>query len=109
MRALRFAVVTPLARERALALARSLGAGLVTEGSIVGIGTRLVVTASVVDVERGAARGRPVRVTTSLDSVDVALRQTIAGLIAAMGAPSAPSRVRGTRTLRRRCGSTWPG
>lgn len=76
---------TPLARERVLDVARSLGAGLVTEGSIVGIGQRITVTASIVDVQRNAARGRPVRVTASIDSLDSALRQTIAGLIAAMG------------------------
>lgn len=76
---------TPLPRERALALARELGAGLVSEGSIVGIGRQVTITANLVTATTGAARGRPTRVTSPADSIEAALRTTAAGLIAALG------------------------
>lgn len=76
---------TPLTRDRALAMARELGAGLVSEGSIVGLGSRLTITTSIVSSTNGAPRGRPTVVRTSADSIDHALRQTASGLVAALG------------------------
>ena len=76
---------TPLPREKALILARELGAGLLSEGSIVGLGNRITITTNIVNASSGAARGRPTRVTASHDSVDQALRLTASGLVAALG------------------------
>src|SRR5688572_2630353 len=76
---------TPLPRQRALALARELGAGIVSEGSIVGLGKQLTITTNLVNSSDGSARGRPTRISASADSVDAALRLTASGLVAALG------------------------
>ncbi len=76
---------TPLPRERALSLARELGAGLVGEGSIVGLGGRITITTNLVNSTNGTTRGRPTVVRASSDSIDHALRQTASGLVAALG------------------------
>lgn len=76
---------TPLPRDRALALARELGAGLLTEGSIVGLGRNITVTTNIVSSANGSARGSATRVSASADSIDSALRQTASGLVAALG------------------------
>ena len=76
---------SPLPRSRAIGLARALGAGLVTEGSIVGLGSRVTVTASLVAVPGGEARGRTDPVTGPADSLDVLLQRTTTSLLASMG------------------------
>ena len=76
---------TPLPRDRALALARELGAGLLTEGSIVGLGRQITVTTNIVSSANGSTRGSATRVSASADSIDSALRQTASGLVAALG------------------------
>ena len=76
---------TPLTRQGALSLARQLGAGLLTEGSIVAIGKRLTITTNLISTTSGAPRGGPTKVTASTDSVDAALRLTVTGLVAAIG------------------------
>jgi TolB-like protein len=76
---------TPLPRDKALALARDLGAGLLIEGSIVGLGRQITVTTNLVSSANGIARGSAMRVSTPADSIDSALRQTASGLVAALG------------------------
>jgi hypothetical protein len=77
----------PLTREQSLALARSLGAGVVSEGSIVGLGRSITVTAALLHVPDGKPRGTPARVTTSADSLDYALRRVAAILTATVNSP----------------------
>lgn len=81
---------TPLPREKAMQVARQVGAGLVSEGSIVGLGRNITVAASLFSAVDGSARGSPTRVTTSSDSLESALRQSATRLIGAVG---------GTRTV----------
>ena len=76
---------TPLPREKAMQVAREVGAGLVTEGSIVGLGRNITVTASLFNATDGVARGAPTRVTTSADSIESALRQSASSLLGAVG------------------------
>jgi TolB-like protein len=77
----------PLPRERAVQLARNLGAGLVTEGSIVGLGRQLTITARLYEVPSGRPVGTGTRVQAHSDSLDSALRQTASNLLASYGAP----------------------
>jgi tetratricopeptide (TPR) repeat protein len=81
---------TPLPREKAMQVARQVGAGLVSEGSIVGLGRNITVAASLFSSVDGSARGSPSRVTTSADSLESALRQSATRLLGAIG---------GTRTV----------
>jgi hypothetical protein len=74
----------PLTRERATRLARSLGAGVVSEGSIVGLGRQITITVALVNVTTGEPRMAPLRITGSADSLDVALRRTISALMGAL-------------------------
>jgi tetratricopeptide (TPR) repeat protein len=76
---------TPLPRAKALQVARELGAGLVSEGSIVGLGRQITVTAALVTVPEGKPRGSATRVTASADSLDLAVRRSAANLLAAVG------------------------
>ena len=87
---------SPLPRSGAVRLARDLGAGLVTEGSIVGLGSRVVVTASLVSVPAGDTRGRTNTVSGSADSLDVLLQRTTTGLLASMGGQTTSPGVRFT-------------
>ena len=64
---------TPLSQEAARRLARNLGAGLLCEGSIVGLGRRVTITANILNTRDGSARGSPARVTGSADSIDMLL------------------------------------
>jgi len=77
-----------LNRGQMIALARSLGAGIVSEGSIVGLGRQLTITASLVDVATGRPRSATARVTVPADSIDYALRRVAAVLAAPSNAPS---------------------
>lgn len=77
---------TPLPRAKAIQVARELGAGLVSEGSIVGLGRQITVTASLVTVPDGSPRGAAARVTAPVDSLDAALRQAAASLLGSVGA-----------------------
>ena len=77
-----------LNREQMLSLARSLGAGIVSEGSIVGLGSQLTITASLVDVVTGRPRSSVARVSVPADSIDYALRRVAAILAAPSNAPS---------------------
>ncbi len=76
---------TPLTRARAVQVARDLGAGLVSEGSIVGLGRQITITTTLLTVPDGAPRGTAARVTASSDSLDAALRQAATGLLAVVG------------------------
>ena len=75
----------PLPRSRAAQLARSLGAGWLAEGSVVGLGRQMTITTRVLDARTGNPRGDPVRVTTHTDSLDAALRLVASGLLATFG------------------------
>lgn len=76
---------TPLPRSKAMEVARGVGAGLVADGSIVGLGRSITVTATLLSSTDGAPRGEPVRVTANADSLDAALRQMATGLIGTLG------------------------
>jgi hypothetical protein len=76
---------TPLPREKAMQVARSVGAGLVSEGSIVGLGKNITVTASLFNAASGQERGAPTKVNASADSLESALKQTASSMIAAVG------------------------
>ena len=87
---------SPLPRDRAIRLARELGAGLVTEGSIVGLGSRVTVTASLVAVPGGEARGHADLVSGPADSLDLILQRTTTALLASMGGQTTSPGVRFT-------------
>jgi hypothetical protein len=77
----------PLTQDVAVRTARAMGAGQVLEGSIVGLGSRLTVTASVLSVADGRTRrSEPVRGST--DSLDVLLSRLTTTLLALAGAES---------------------
>jgi TolB-like protein len=76
---------TPLPRSKAMEVAREVGAGLVSEGSIVGLGRNITVTASLLNSTDGVPRGSPSRVTTAADSLESALRQSATSLLGAVG------------------------
>lgn len=82
---------TPLSQDEGLRVARELGAGHVIEGSVVGLGPRLRINASIVDVRSRRARAiEPV--SGSPDSLETLLRRLSAALIAvAGGAPTQAS------------------
>lgn len=75
----------PLPRARAVRLAQELGAGLLTEASIVGLGRRATVTATVLTVPDARPRGSLTRVSASADSIDGLLRATANGMLASLG------------------------
>jgi tetratricopeptide (TPR) repeat protein len=75
----------PLSREQAIQVARQLGAGIVSEGSIIGLGRQITISATLFTVPDGKPEGTTARVTASVDSLDVALRKTATLLIAGLG------------------------
>jgi hypothetical protein len=77
----------PLPTSDAIRAARAIGAGLLVDGTIVGIGQRLTVSANVVTVPAGQTR-RATPVSGSADSLDVLLRRFSTNLIAAAGGES---------------------
>ena len=81
---------TPIAKPAALRMAQGLGAGMLAEGSIVGLGSRITVTATLFSVPDGAERARVGPVTGPADSLDVVLRRTATGLLAAVGGQARP-------------------
>ena len=81
---------TPIAKPAALRMAQGLGAGLLAEGSIVGLGSRITVTATLYNVPDGAERARVGPVTGPGDSLDAVLRRTATGLLAAVGGQARP-------------------
>ncbi len=74
----------PLAQAQAARAARERGAGLYVDGSIVGLGSRLTVTASVLSVGDGRAR-RAAPVSGPADSIDALLRRLTTNLLAVAG------------------------
>jgi TolB-like protein len=77
----------PLSQPVASRIARQLGAGYFVDGSIVGLGNRLTVTASVVSVTDGQSRrAEPIR--GSADSLDVLLSRLTTTLLALAGGES---------------------
>jgi len=76
---------TPLPRARAIRLGRELGAGMVSEGSIVGLGSRVTVSASLVGVPGGETRGTAEPVSGPADSLDALLQRATTGLLASLG------------------------
>ena len=81
---------TPIAKPAALRMAQGLGAGMLAEGSIVGLGSRITVTATLFSVPDGVERARVGPVTGPGDSLDAALRRTASGLLAALGGQARP-------------------
>lgn len=75
----------PLSQAEALRIARRVGAGLLAQGSIVGLGSRLNVTATVVAVPSGDPRGRIEPMSGPADSIEPIIRRLTSGLIAAAG------------------------
>jgi tetratricopeptide (TPR) repeat protein len=76
----------PLTQEGALRLARDLGAGQLLTGSVVGIGPRVTLNASVFEVPGGVVRLRATPVSGPADSLPALLRALATGLLAGVGA-----------------------
>jgi TolB-like protein len=74
---------SPLSQEDAQRIARQLGAGVLCQGSIVGVGGRLTITASLLDASSGRPIGNPARATGHTDSMEVLLGQIATGLLGA--------------------------
>lgn len=77
-------VHTPLGEAEAMRVAREIGAGLVVDGSVVGLSSRLTLTASVMTVPGGAAR-RVGPVSGPVDSVESLAGRLASGLLGASG------------------------
>ena len=75
---------TPLPQQSSVSLARELGAGLLVEGTVVGLGSRLRMTAELVNTQDGSRRAIA-PVSGNADSLETLLRRVTAGLIAATG------------------------
>ncbi len=75
----------PLPRARAVSLGRELGAGLISEGSIVGLGNQVTVTTTLVAVPGGEVRGQAASISGPADSLDALLRRTTTALLASIG------------------------
>ncbi len=83
----------PLTREAATRLARSLGAGVVSEGSIVGLGKQITITVALVNSTNNQPRTATLRINGSADSLEVALKRTTSAMMGALapgGAAMAP-------------------
>ncbi len=76
---------SPLSQGVALRVARELGAGLLVQGSVVGLASRLTVAASVLAVPGGTERGRVLPVAGPSDSLEAILRRVTAALLVAAG------------------------
>lgn len=74
----------PLGQDQALRVARELGAGQLIDGSVVGLGARLTVSASLTNVPAGSSR-RVGPFTGPADSIDVLVSRLAASLLAASG------------------------
>lgn len=77
----------PLTQPVAMRAARQMGAGLFIDGSIVGLGNRLTVTASVVSAIDGQSR-RAESIRGSADSLDVLMSRLTSTLLALAGGES---------------------
>ena len=75
----------PLAQTDAMRVARESGAGLVAIGSVVGLGQRLTMTATVFTVPDGETRGRVESMSGPVDSLEPLVRRFTTSLIAASG------------------------
>jgi hypothetical protein len=75
----------PLDQAQTLRVAREMDAGLVVEGSVVGLGGRLSLSASVIPVSGGAAR-RTGSVSGPADSLESLVGRLTAAILAASGA-----------------------
>ena len=76
---------TPLGHVEVMRAATELGAGLVLEGSVVGLGQRLTLSAQIVSVPSGTAR-RVAPISGLADSLPVLIERLTAGVLAASGA-----------------------
>ena len=72
---------TPLSQEAASRMARGIGAGLMSQGSIVGFGGKLTITAELYESTTGRTIGAPVRATGTAETVDTLLRRVAIGLL----------------------------
>jgi len=77
---------TPLDHAAEMRAARDLGAGLVLEGSVVGLGQRLTLSAQLVSVPSGTVR-RAAPVSGVSDSLPSLIQQLTASVLVASGAP----------------------
>ena len=75
---------TPLSQPGGIRVAGEIGAGLLVEGSIVGLGTRLTLSASVITVPGGAVR-RAVPVSGHPDSLPALLDRLAASVLGVVG------------------------
>jgi hypothetical protein len=75
---------TPLPQDQALRLAKTMGAGLMVDGSVVASGQRLTISASVIRSADGLIRRAP-PVSGSADSLDALTNRVIVGIMAAAG------------------------
>jgi TolB-like protein len=84
---------TPLSQSDGTRLAREVGAGLLVEGSIVGLGPRLRITASVVNTLDGGVRSAE-PVSGVADSLETLVQRLAASLLAAAGGRRAGGQTR---------------
>lgn len=84
---------TPLDQSGTLRVARELGAGRVVDGSVVGIGQRLTLSASVVTVPDGATR-RVGPISGTVDSIESLVGRLASGLLGAAGTSRVDLQVR---------------
>lgn len=88
---------TPLGQARAMHMAREVDAGRYVEGTVVGLGSRITLSASVVMTAGGSAR-RVGPVSGPADSLELLVGRLAAGLLAAAGSERAASGVRLTHS-----------
>lgn len=78
----------PLGQDQALQVARGLGAGQLIDGSLVGLGNRLTISASLMSVPGGTSR-RVGPFTAPADSIESLVSRLAASLLAASGSQRA--------------------
>ncbi len=78
------ALRTPLPQSAQLRVAREVGCGLLIEGSVVGLGSRLSLTASVMTVAGGEPR-RVGPISGPADSLELLIGRLASGLLGALG------------------------
>ena len=75
---------TPLSQTQSARVGRDLGAGFLVEGSVVGIGQRLRITAALVSTQTGRSIGVD-PVSGSADSLEMLVRRVTSGVLSAAG------------------------
>lgn len=72
---------SPLTQNAAMKVARDLGAGVLCQGTIVGLSGRVTISASLVNAESGRPIGAPTKVVGAADSIEALLGQVASSLL----------------------------